>query len=509
MSRAPRLTAWWLVGVTIGMLSARGVVADESTPAPSRVLTSVRQPISANFREVDFESAMQFLAESAGVNIVISPKAKDMSKPVTLRLVDIPLQRALEYVVKGQGLAYRFDESAIFVATLDEMEAEPLETKVYQLNQGPGLFASFDPISDTRQSVALQSTGVRKMTTLKDVLGQVVPEVRGSSIMLDERTGSLIVTHVPYYLEQIERLLVNLDVLPLEVRIEARFIEVTLTDTDEWNLGGQLTGDVALTKKMDNKGTLGPGLELASGGPTFRRGTKVDFTNFARQTSGDGLNLTFQGVLSGTQYQSLLHALAENKKTKTLSAPQVTTMNNQTAAIKVVTEYVYASRYEASVKREDLNGDGKFDGVVNGVRETRFVNVPQDFVTKDLGILLNVTPSVGHDMKTIILALKPEVTEKKTDDTFGGEITLPRFTSRYLTTSVVVEDGETVVLGGLMKDTLSNTITKVPVLGSLPVIGKAFQKKSDSTERSNLLIFVTAHVIQPAGQSALARHEAN
>ncbi|MBI3320170.1 MAG: hypothetical protein HYZ89_06250 [Candidatus Omnitrophica bacterium] len=465
------------------------------------------QPLSANFRDVDFKEAINFLSESAGVNIVLSPKALELGKPVTLHLVQMPLQRALEYLVKTQGLVYRFDEEAISVATLDEMESEPLENKVFFLSQGPGLFASFEPIAESREGVAMEATAVHQLKTIKDILDEIIPEVSGSSMLLDGRTGALIVTHVPYYLQQIERLLHELDISPIEVRIEARFIELTLSNTNELGFDAQLTGDVAITKKSDraNVQTKAPGLQLSQLGSAFRRGTKVDFTDFPTQASGQGLNLTFQGILTGTQYQAVLHALAQTQKTKTLSAPQVTTLNNQTAAIKVVTEFVYASRYEPSVVRQDLNGDGKFDAVVNGVRETRFVNVPQDFVTKDLGILLNVTPSVGRDHKTVILALKPEVTEKKADDTFAGEVKLPRFTTRYLTTTIVVEDGQTVILGGLMKDTTTHTVTKVPVLGHIPILGPLFQKRNDAVERSNLLIFVTASVVDSQKTSQLAR----
>ena len=132
--------------------------------------------------------------------------------------------------------------------------------------------------------------------------------------------------------------------------------------------------------------------------------------------------------------------------------------------------------------------------------------MPQDFVTKDLGILLNVTPSVGQDHRTITLSLNPEVSEKKTDDTFGGEVTLPRFTARNLETSVVMENGQTVMLGGLMKDTTTKTVTKVPVLGSLPLVGALFRKDDDTAERSNLLIFVTAQILEPSG-AHLARQD--
>ena len=523
MSRAQdSISAWPAVSrmMFAGVIALGGVAlaaaADEhsatSTTAPSATASltlaeRLQQPITADFQEVDFSAAVDFLAESAGVNIVLSEKARTLGRSVTIHLVGMPLLRALDHLLKGQGLLSRQDGQTIWVATRDEMEAEPLQTRVWFLRQGPGLFASFETMTDTRESVALQPTKVREIKTVKDILDEVIPEVQGSTMLLDERSGALIITHVPYYLQQIEDLLEQLDVTPLQVLIEARFLEVTVTDTKEWGIDGELTGNAILTKRPQGNGTNGAGLQLSSQGSTLRRGTKIDFNDFSNQASGNGLNLTFQGILTGTQYQAVLHSLAENKQTKTLSAPRVTTLNNETATIKIVTEYVYATHYQPTVVREDLNGNGTFTDVVNGKRETRFVNVPQDFVTKDLGILLHVTPSVGHDMHTITLALKPEVSEKKTDDSFGGEVVLPRFTARNLETSVVIEDGETVMLGGLMKDTTEKTVTKVPILGSLPIVGALFRKNGDTAERSNLLIFVTARVLSTSSSSLLARTE--
>ena len=496
----------WIVGLACAIClgGAPDVLAVETAQAdvgtvPRGFDEQLTQLITADFQDVDFASAIQFLSDSAGINIILSEKAKTLGRPVTVHLVGMPLNRALEYLLKSQGLLYRFDEHAIWVATRDEIEAEPMETRVFFLNQGPGMFAAFQPLSETRDSVALKATNLKSLTTIKDILEEVIPQVRESSILLDERSGSLLVTHVPYYLQQVETLLTQLDVTPLQVLIEARFIEVTFTDTKEWGFDGQLTGNAALTKETTSDGTRTAGLQLSSTGSSLLRGSKVDFTDFANQTSGNGLNLTLQGILTGTQYQAVLHALSENKKTKTLSAPRVTTLNNQTATIKIVTEFVYATQYQPTVIRQDLNGDGDFTDVVNGTRETRFVNVPQGFVTKDLGILLHVTPSVGQDQRTITLALKPEVSEKKTDDTFSSEVSLPRFTARNLETSVVIENGQTVMLGGLMKDTTAKTVTKVPVLGSLPLIGGLFRKDASTSERSNLLIFVTAQLVNPSG----------
>ena len=122
------------------------------------------QPISADFKEVDFASAIDFLSESAGVNVIVSDKAKTAGRPVTVRLVEMPLLHALEYLLRGQGLLFRMDQESIWVATRDEIEAEPLETRVYFLNQGPGLFATFEPLAETRESVALKAD--RKSTRL-------------------------------------------------------------------------------------------------------------------------------------------------------------------------------------------------------------------------------------------------------------------------------------------------------------------------------------------------------
>jgi type II secretory pathway component GspD/PulD (secretin) len=284
--------------------------------------------------------------------------------------------------------------------------------------------------------------------------------------------------------------------------VEARFVEVTVTDTDEFGFDAALTGDAALNKAQGRDGTTkGPGFKFSAVGDQLKRGTKIDFdlTKFSGVAAGSALDLTFQGILTGTQYQAILHAFAQNTKTKTLSAPQVTTLNNQTAAIKVVTEFVYATQYDASVKREDLNGDGDFADLVNGVRETRFVNVPQDFQTRDIGLLLNVTPSVGKNLKSITLVLLPEVSQFSQFRDLGGGVTVPEFTSSQLTTSVVIEDGQTVVLGGLMKDTASNQNTKVPILGDIPLVGALFRQTDESQTRKNLLIFVTARILAPRG----------
>jgi general secretion pathway protein D len=217
----------------------------------------------------------------------------------------------------------------------------------------------------------------------------------------------------------------------------------------------------------------------------------VNFLDFSRLD--EGFNLTYQGILSNPQFQAAMHALQEKQNAKTLSAPRITTLNNQAATIEIVDEYIYPTRYEASLVQYDINGDGDYDDA----GETEWINVPQDFVTRNVGILLHVKPSVGSDKKTITLAMTPEVSEDTgTSYTYTGGVTIPNFTTRNLSTSVMVKNGETVVLGGLIKEVNTVVKTKVPILGDIPLLGSLFKKSTDSKERRNLLIFVTASIME-------------
>jgi len=132
--------------------------------------------------------------------------------------------------------------------------------------------------------------------------------------------------------------------------------------------------------------------------------------------------------------------------------------------------------------------------------------VPQGFETRDIGILLEVTPSVGSDKETITLTLRPEVSEATPNAfEFSGEVKLPKFTTRNLTTNVVIKNGDTIMLGGLIKETRTNVRTKTPILGDLPILGVLFRKDSDSVVRQNLLIFVTASIISRRGEKLTRR----
>jgi general secretion pathway protein D len=285
-------------------------------------------------------------------------------------------------------------------------------------------------------------------------------------------------------------MLYTLDVAPTQVLIEARFMEVDITDTTELGLEWKLDAD--FPTKLERRVTGSDHQQIIS------KDSGLDFASLARAT--EGFNLTYKGLLTQPQFEAVLHLLSESKKIKTLSSPRITTLSNQLATIKVVDEWIYPTRYEYEVVQTDKNGDGDF----SDAGETTYKNVPKDFMRRDVGILLKVIPSVGADKKTINLSLIPEVSEGAADGfTYAGEVTLPKFTSRNLSTTVIANSGDTVVLGGMIKESRTKTVTKVPFFGDIPILGHLFRQSSDSVQRKNLLIFVTARVISPSGQEVV------
>ena len=431
-----------------------------------------------------------FLAQESGINFVASQKVLELALSVSARFKETSLDEAIKYITKNLGLVYRIDKEIIWVAHPEEIANELMETRLYYLNRGGGLFTEFSPMSagTTETGLGGSSAQINKIFTIEDTLKEVVSWPQDAKLTYDKRINALIVRNTPQNLQMLEDILYSMDVEPLQVLIEARFLEVDITDTKElgvdWNLTG---GDLQL--KESGTGAFKKGIGTGSG---------IDFTAFTR--AAEGLNLAYKGMLTNSQFQAVLHALEETKKIKTLSSPRITTLNNQMATIKVVDEWIYPTRYEYEIVQFDINGDGDF----SDAGETTFKNVPKDFLRRDVGILLKVIPAVGADKKTITISLIPEVSEATADAfTYTGDVKLPMFTSRNLSTTVVVNSGETVVLGGMIKESRTKTDTKVPVLGNIPLLGALFKKNTDSISRKNLLIFVTAKVLSPSGEEVV------
>jgi general secretion pathway protein D len=505
-----------------------------------------------NFTDAHLSDVMQYLSRVSGVNIILdedifarqkgevsiaagSETGKGeifgkgvVSDRVTIALKNIPLIEALKYILSAKGLKYRIDEYAIIVSTPQRLAEVEMETRYYHLASGIGSFTEYIKPEEQGEEASEweEESGEKRETrlTVKDVLEQSgVPFPLGSKIFLDQRTGTLIIRNTPSNLAIIEDILRILDVTPYQIEIEARFVQIKDETAKELGFEWMITsGDYRFGPgkniRWDSKTTdpvFGryPDPKGLTGNEGITRGLR-----YLSDTLGNPLGniLSLSGVLTDPQFRMILHALNQTGNANLVSAPKVTTLNNQRAQIKMVEEFIYPGEYEvtpptiltykeiAGIKGSLVLYSGKtFTNVA-----TPGIAVPQSFETRDLGVLLNVTPSVGGDRKTITLTLIPEISEFVEWIDYGIKegigwnaipIRKPIFQTRNVTTSVVINDGETVVLGGLIKEEMKKSEDKIPLLGDLPVLGTLFRSKTEVSEKTNLIVFVTAKLLTPSG----------
>jgi general secretion pathway protein D len=218
---------------------------------------------------------------------------------------------------------------------------------------------------------------------------------------------------------------------------------------------------------------------------------------------------SISSVLTNPELTMILHLLQQNGNADLLSAPKVTTRSGTEASIRVVTEYIYPTAFEVNGGQIG-NNTGANANNANIVQETTVT--PTDFQTREVGVLLTVLPEVSPDGNMINLTMQPQVVTEPTWYQYGStvrradgsEMTLnmpqPFFHVRSLNTQISIYDGATVVMGGLITEELTKVNDKIPLLGDIPVLGMLFRSKSEKSVKKNLLIFVTAKLVDPAGR---------
>ena len=449
-----------------------------------------------------------------------------ISDRVTISLKNLPLIEALKYILAAKGLKYRIDEYAIVVSTPQRLEEVDMETRYYHLTAGIGSFTEY--IEPTEEEEVFEweegtEEGKRETLTIKDVLEQSgVPFPPGSNIFLDQRTGTLIIRNTPINLAVIEDILRILDVTPYQIEIEARFVEIRQETAEELGLEWMVKSDNFMfglgrdeNLRWDNA-TMDPvyGKYHDTGKKGVTRGLRyLTLANKEGISTGTpaGSILSLSGILTRPQFRMILHALNQSGNTNLVSAPKITTLNNQRAQIEMVEEFIYPDEYEITPPTLKTYSYILDSTVI--YYDTRIVTpgiaVPIGFETRDMGIILNVLPSVGADRKTITLTLIPEISEFVGWIDYGIEegigwnkipVRKPIFQTRNVTTSVVINDGETVILGGLIKEDIHTSEDKIPLLGDIPLLGKLFRNSTKQSVKTNLIIFVTAKLIAPSGE---------
>lgn len=433
------------------------------------------------------------LAVGAAENINIISDSLDDAGTMTVHAEDVPLSEILDYVSRNLGVAFYVGESLIWATPSQGAEsAVPMETRMYRLRKGLSseeLEAGDDAIN------------------IVDAVERFVPPSDGADLLFNKKAHVLMVKNTRDNLTKIEKIIETLDVCPPQVLIEARFITTSVQDLTELGIDWVLDSQISVSKQMKKRSD---GSDAHHTETRVKAGATAKFTPFPGSASG--LNLTYQGLLTDPMFSAIIHALQTSGKSRTLSVPRITTVNNRMATIRIGQDFRYFDEYDIQSTPGNVSGAG------STTYDTVLVPVGTPKLEK-LGIELSVTPSVGADMGSIDLKILPKITDFVRYETYEtgsrraaassgasqtnltSVIKLPIFSTSELETEVIVRSGETVVMGGLIRTTESQMEEGVPILSWIPIIGRLFRHDTVEETKENLLIFVTATILSERGES--------
>lgn len=404
------------------------------------------EKLSLNFQDIDVRSVLQLIADFTDMNLVASDTVQGN---ITLRLQNVPWDQALDLVLKTRGLDKRKVGNVLLVAPADEIaarERQELEAK-QQL-------AELAPLR--REVVQLNYAKASDIAKLFEEYSEEgeQKDMRGS-IIFDDRTNSLIAYLTQERLDELRRIVSQLDIAVRQVMIEARIVEANV-DFDK-ELGVEWRG-VGIG---DNNWVVGGTNSLVKGSDPLdvQAGNFVDLGSISRTS---GLNLGF--ITDNTLLDLELSAMEKTGNGEVISQPKVVTSDKETAKILKGAKIPYP---EASS---------------SGAATTAFA---------EANLSLEVTPQITPDNRVII-----EVKVNKDTADFTQQVNgTPSILTNEVNAKVLVSDGETIVIGGIFSNTQSKTVDKVPLLGDMPFLGRLFRRDVVEDSKSELLVFLTPRIM--------------
>jgi general secretion pathway protein D len=442
---------------------------------------------------------------------------------ITFSARHISLHEALRIVCNVANLKYRIEGTVVMVLPFDAPEGRIIQRMYDVLPTVPERIQQMAPALTTFGAPGAVGGGgggggapgaaAGQPTDLKEFFGAMgVPWPQGSSVRYVPQISKLFVANTSENLATFERILAVLNVVPSQIEIESRFVEVRQTDLDSLGFEWLLTDNWEIAQKKGSGAGLGPDhaqrvfiqASEANGGLT--RGNRFTRSGFGLG-GGLGVNddvMRVASVLTNPELTFVLHALQQKGNADLLSAPKVTTKSGSEATIKVVREFIYPTEF--TVTPITGTGAGGVNTIVGGVVE------PGGFQTREVGVILSVLPEVSSDGQMIDLTMTPQVVDEPDWENYGSEYIAPDgstqrlpmrqpiFKARTVSTSLSIYNGSTVVLGGMINEVRSTVDDKIPLLGDIPIIGRLFRSQYEHSDKRNLLIFVTARLVDPSGK---------
>jgi len=420
-------------------------------PAPARAeevkINGGQAPFSMEFRDADIKDVLRAVGQAAGLNMIIGDT---ISGQVTMSLKDVDLWEAMEAILKTKGLTYVRDANMIRVLAVSEARDDDMETRVFSLGHANS----------------------------QDILS-IVDKVKSdrAKISVDARMNALVVKDLSLHIDRIARLLKNLDVRMPQVLIEAKIVEVSSNYAREMGVqwGGKYAGSSNGNTSQITGGTMAAGASV--GGTAFNPMTggiglsgnayAVNLPAAVGQGSGGALGITFGKVGGRLSLDLQLSAMQTTGNGRILSSPKVMTVNNKEAKI--------SSGIDIPVRVLSTTG-----GVTSSTIQTISAS-----------LVLSTIPTITNDKK-IAMVIRVE----KSEPDFARQVdNIPTITKRSANAELVVNNGETVVLGGILTKSEGESESGVPLLSKIPLLGWLFKKKGSFDNQSELMIFITPTVM--------------
>jgi type IV pilus secretin PilQ/predicted competence protein len=507
----------------LGTVTAQNTPASSSAEQPAATVAGAqptqhtvsreKDTLSVDFPDEDIKTILRNVADLFELNLVVPDT---LVGKTSIKLRDVTWRQIFETVLSPVNYTYVEEGNIVKVVSRDSLMQEPVSTEVFILNNA-------------------------KAIDIKPTVDGLVDPAQGGKILIDARSNALVISTQPSRITRIRAIIEKLDKATDQVMIESKFVEVS--DSDIRNIGvnwaslqgmnlgvskisqtfsrerGQeSTGKGSLNDKTSTthvvtpsnlgpNGTFGTGqLNLPQGNATVPSQAipadvrvadyKIDpdtgvatFTapvsntslldNLASLTNTGSTSRLATAVFSSSDFNIIVSALKQQNNTKVVSNPTIVTLNNTEAFINIGQEYPIPS-YTYNSER------GTFE--VSG------------FQYKPIGVIMKVTPQVNAQ-GTIRMVIEPEISSTEKETTFGGAggANIPIISTRKVKTQVSLKDGYTAGIGGLMSFSKKHGGTKVPVLGSIPVLGRLFSSSNVNDVTTNLLIFITAKTVAADG----------
>lgn len=414
--------------------------------------------VSFEFKDIDIHNLLRVIAEVSKKNIIV---ADDVKGTITIRLRNVPWDQALDLILRAKGLGKEEEGNIIRIAPLDQLQAER-EAMVRA-----------QEAAETAQPLI-----VRILPVNYALAGEVAPKVRDllskrGTLTVDARTNTLIIKDVGDVIARAQALIRSLDTQTPQVLIASRIVETSTNFSRELGIqwGGNFSASqatanatgLAFPNNIGGSGSV-PGAVGAGGAVPTQPNWAVSFPAGVGESSGGAIGFNFGSAGGAAQLNLRLSALETKGLLKTVSAPRVTTLDNREAVIGQGVSIPFSQVSAAGVN-------------------TVFVEAKLE---------LRVTPHVTSDGSIL---MKIRASNNQPSENLRGANGQPAITKREAETEVLVKDGDTTVIGGIYTRRTSESVAQIPLLGDIPVLGWFFKSRSNSDERTELLIFISPTIV--------------